>query len=155
LEAVQPFAETLQRHFPELRFHPGQSFYWSPDTEKVVYNQAAKGHKATWSLLHETSHALLGHRSYKNDFELIEMEVAAWERAKELATELKLAAIEEDHVQDCLDTYRDWLYRRCICPACGTKSLQESARRYSCFNCGTRWHVTPSRFCRAYRTKIA
>ena len=42
---------------------------------------------------------------------------------------------------------------RSICPQCTTKALQQSDyAHYRCFNCHTRWRVTPSRFCRAYRT---
>lgn len=105
-----------------------------------------------WSLLHETGHALLDHTSYKADFELLRLEVEAWERAKLLAADLDVA-IDEDHIQDCLDTYRDWLFKRSICPQCNTKCLQQGDFvHYRCFNCHTVWRVSSSRFCRAYRS---
>jgi hypothetical protein len=51
-----------------------------------------------------------------------------------------------------LDTYRDWLYKRSICPTCTAKCLQQGDFvHYRCFNCHTTWRVTASRFCRAYR----
>jgi hypothetical protein len=79
------------------------------------------------------------------------MEVAAWEYAKELAKRYGVS-IDEDHVQDCLDSYRDWLYKRSICPACGTKSIQQDQElQYQCFNCRSMWGVAASRFCRPYR----
>ncbi len=151
---MHELAKSLATAFPHLAFRPGKKFYWSATSSEVVYNTNASGDTAIWALLHETSHALLRHRSYTNDFELIEMEVAAWERAKQLAQKLGLPAIDEDHQQDCLDTYRDWLHKRCLCPHCGTKNLQSDSRHYRCFNCDTQWRVTPSRFCRTYRTKV-
>lgn len=144
--------DSLQRLFPSLRFTPGTTFCWSPETQEVFYKATSHEPKHTWSLLHETGHALLKHQSYKADIELLKLEVAAWEKAKELASQLELE-IDEDHIQDCLDTYRDWLYRRSICPTCTTKCLQQAdMAHYRCFNCHTIWRVTPSRFCRAYRS---
>lgn len=141
----------LQAEFPELRFVPGKQFYWSPETGEISYEAAAQGRRAVWSLLHETGHALLDHTSYQGDFELLKLEIAAWERAKELAADLGIN-ISEDHIQNSLDTYRDWLYKRSICPSCGTKCLQRGDfTHYRCFNCHMVWKVSSSRFCRAYR----
>ena len=141
----------LQERFPELRFTPGKQFCWSPESGEVIYKAAAKTEKAPWSLLHETGHALLNHQTYKADFELLQMEIAAWEKAKQLAEEFEIE-IDNEHIEDCLDTYRDWLYKRSICPTCTNKSLQQDDYvHYRCFNCHTVWRVTTSRFCRAYR----
>ncbi len=108
-----------------------------------------------WSLLHETGHALLGHHSYKADFELLKLELAAWERARQIGQEVDVD-IDENHIQDCLDTYRDWLYKRSICPSCGTKCLQQDDfTHYSCFNCRAVWRVSASRFARSYRRQLA
>jgi hypothetical protein len=148
---MRTLIDQLQAKFPELRYTAGKQFYWSPETGEIFYNSAVDGQRATWSLLHETGHALLEHKSYQADFELLRLEVAAWEEARTLASSLAIA-IDEDHIQDCLDTYRDWLYKRSICPTCGTKCLQQDDyRHYHCFNCHTLWRVSASRFCRAYR----
>lgn len=142
---------TLQAQFPSLSFMAGSQFSWSPETGEILYKANAKGRRATWSLLHETGHALLKHVSYKADLELLRLEIAAWERARGLARDLGVT-INENHIQDCLDTYRDWLHKRSICPNCTTKSLQQGDFvHYRCFNCHTVWRVTASRFCRAYR----
>jgi len=142
----------LQAQYPALRFTPGQEFCWSPETQEIFYKKGASGQRAIWSLLHETGHALLKHTSYRADFELIRLEVAAWGRARQLGQELAIE-IKESHIQDCLDTYRDWLYKRSICPSCGTKCLQQGdIVHYRCFNCHTVWGVTDNRFCRAYRS---
>jgi hypothetical protein len=141
----------VRAEFPALRFTPGEQFCWSPETGEIFYKTGAKGRRAAWSLLHETGHALLEHASYQADFELLRLEVAAWQRARQLASGLQIQ-IDEDHIQDCLDTYRDWLYKRSICPTCSTKCLQQGDFvHYRCFNCHTVWRVTASRFCRAYR----
>ena len=145
----------LNNDFPEVNFVAGKTFYWSPVNRQVVYRPQAKGQVACYSLLHELAHARLNHQRYQLDFELVELEVAAWEEAKQLASRYDLE-IDEDHLQNCLDTYRDWLYRRSICPACTTKALQQDdAPLYRCFNCHTSWRVTPSRFCRPYRQSHA
>lgn len=144
--------EQLQQRFPELQYVAGNRFCWSPETQEIFYDEDRHDESATWSLLHETGHALLRHTSYLADFQLLKLEMAAWSKARELAAALD-ATIDEDHIQDCLDTYRDWLYKRSICPDCSTKALQQNDyAHYRCFNCHAVWRVTPSRFCRAYRS---
>lgn len=140
----------IQTDYPKLNFTEGETFSWSPLNQTITYKQTGKGKIADWSLLHEVAHAQLGHKRYQTDFELLMMEVAAWARAKELAEDYGLI-INEDHIQDCIDTYRDWLYQRSTCPGCDSTSLQHNSVTYKCFNCGTSWTVTASRFCRPYR----
>jgi hypothetical protein len=148
---VEKLLKALRRQFPELKFRAGQQFSWSPESGEIIYVAGATGRQAKWSLLHETGHALLDHRSYQADYELLRLEIDAWERAKTLAKEVG-TTIDENHIQDCLDTYRDWLYKRSICPNCGTKCLQQDDFvHYRCFNCHATWRVTASRFGRAYR----
>ena len=143
----------LQRDFPGLAFAKGETFSWSPKTYTVTYGTQAsrrQGIPAEWSLLHELAHALLGHQNYHTDFELLLLEVAAWHKAEALAADYGIQ-INDDHVQDCIDTYRDWLYQRSACPTCSNTSLQLNSVTYQCFNCSTKWTVTASRFCRPYR----
>jgi hypothetical protein len=143
----------LQTSFPNLSFAAGRQFYWSPENGAIFYKTEAKGREAAWSLLHETGHALLDHQSYQADVELLRLEVAAWGKARELAALFNIT-IDESHIDNCLDTYRDWLYRRSICPDCGTKCLQQSDFvHYRCFNCHKVWRVTAGRFTRAYRSQ--
>jgi len=152
---MQALINQLQARHPGLRFTASKQFFWSPQTHEVFYNAEAQGDMAQWSLLHETGHALLEHTTYQADVELLRLEVDAWEEARSLAKEFDIE-IDEDHIQDCLDTYRDWLYRRSICPNCRTKCLQEDNRAaYRCFNCHTTWQVSGSRFSRSYRRTVA
>lgn len=145
----------LKSAYPTLSFKPGVAFSWSAKDNSIIYRQDTAdidGIMACWSLLHEAGHALLGHKDYQSDFELLLLEVAAWERANDLAKNFGYH-IDPDHIQDCLDTYRDWLYQRSTCPTCLSCSLQRDSKTYVCFNCGTVWHVSPSRHCRPYRRK--
>ena len=141
----------LRCRFPHLSYTESNTFYWSPETKEIFYATNAAGNSATWSLLHETSHGLLEHRAYRTDLELLQLEMVAWERAKVLAAELSLP-IDDTHIQDCLDTYRDWLHARSACPGCGSQTLQQPNFCYKCYNCHAAWKVTPSRFCRTYRS---
>src|SRR5665213_4129246 len=99
---MQKLLLKLQNQFPALRFTPGAQFCWSPETGEIFYNAEARDQRSIWSLLHETGHALLEHASYQADFELLRLEVAAWEQARELAKGFAVE-IDEDHIQDCLD----------------------------------------------------
>jgi hypothetical protein len=144
---------SLKKAHPGLSFEPAASFYWSPKQRIVYYRDATEeSPQAAWSLLHELGHALLDHQDFQTDFELLQIEVAAWEKANGLA-ETYGYQIDPDHIQDCLDTYRDWLYQRSSCPTCTSCSLQTAPRTYTCHNCNTVWRVSSSRLCRAYRRK--
>lgn len=139
----------LTKRYPQLQFCIGEKFYWSPKTEQIFYQTGADPLYLR-KLLHEVGHALLGHTAYSSDLELLALEVAAWEKAQQVAQDFKVT-LDADYIQDCLDTYRDWLHKRSTCPTCGTRSLQETPEQYKCFNCQSAWRVSPSRFCRTYR----
>lgn len=141
----------LSKSLPGVSFVAGSSFYWSPKNLQIHYINDDDENNI-WALLHEASHAILDHTSYNSDFELLHLEVAAWEEAKDLAKKFKIK-IDEEHIQDCLDTYRDWLHQRSTCPTCSTVSFQSSVNEYRCHNCYTTWRVSNSRFCRPYRLR--
>lgn len=153
---MRTLVKKLRAAYPQISFVAGESFFWCPETAEVFYDDSkADLPSSKWSLLHETSHGLLGHTTYRTDLELLQLEVAAWTHAGGLAQQLGIE-VDDDYVQDCLDTYRDWLYRRSLCPGCGSLCLQNDASNfYKCFNCHTTWHVSPSRFCRSYRRSKA
>jgi hypothetical protein len=146
---METLLKKLRRDYPKLRFAEGETFCWAPHTKQIFYT-LGDSPAAVWSLLHETAHALLEHTVYSLDFELIHMEVEAWEMAQKIGITYGIV-INENHIQDCLDSYRDWLYGRSICPSCETKTVQRSDARYACFNCHANWEVAASRFCRPYR----
>ncbi len=143
--------QQLKKDFPAISFKTGSKHFWSPHDKRITYIlEDQESPEAIWALLHEVGHAVLEHDKYESDFELLRLEVAAWQNASELAGRYGLE-IDEEHVQDCLDTYRDWLHRRSTCPGCGNHSLQKDPKTYECFNCHTVWKVSVSRFCRPYR----
>ncbi len=146
--------EELSSLIPEIKFETGDSFYWSPEKLLITYNKNLINDKSgQWALFHEVAHAKLRHVNYSSDLGLLKLEVAAWDEAKVLANLFQIS-IDEDHIQDCLDTYRDWLYRRSSCPTCDIVCLQSSPTTYRCHNCNTTWSVSASRFCRPYRLKV-
>lgn len=147
---MEDFTHKLAQDFPGLSFQTGTAACWSPKQQHIVYNPDAEQPAGFWSLLHEVGHALLKHNNYSSDFELLTLEVAAWEKARLLAQKYD-QEIDEAHIERCLDTYRDWLHKRSACPVCKIQSIQTSATDYRCFNCGAIWHVSASRFCRPYR----
>lgn len=135
-----------------LNFKAGKSYYWSPKERTIFYQSDDKSPVGLWTLLHETCHGLLGHATYQSDFELVMLEVDAWEKVEELGTELGVK-IDQDHVQDCLDSYRDWQYKRSLCPRCELGGIQINTQTYSCMFCSDTWKVSAARFCRPYRRK--
>lgn len=149
---MQPsLLQQLQNRLPGITFKPGSTFLWSPKQQSITYRpEVGESERSTWALLHETAHALLDHQQYRYDIDLLMLEAEAWEEAKKLAGEFDIH-IDEDHIQDCLDTYRDWLHQRATCPRCSTVSLQSEPRTYACHNCAATWRVSASRFCRPYR----
>ncbi len=141
----------IQKALPEVKFVEAASFYWSPKTKTIYMNTSAlETEDGQWSLLHEAGHAKLNHQSYQTDAGLLKLEVEAWQSAQDLSQKLGLN-IDEEHIKDCLNTYRDWLYSRSTCPTCALNSLQVDQTTYLCLNCSTRWSVSQSRFCRPYR----
>lgn len=141
----------IRQLLPEVKLREADAFFWSPNNQTVSYNTEEIGTDAgAWALLHETAHAVLGHTGYQSDIELLMLEVEAWQEAKTIASKLGIT-IDEEHIQDCLDTYRDWLHQRSTCPVCGVVCLQANPRSYHCHNCHNDWLVSASRFCRPYR----
>jgi hypothetical protein len=136
----------------KLKFKPAKSYYWSPKDSTVFYQNNDNTEVGMWTLLHETSHGLEEHTSYKSDFELVLLEVEAWEEAEKISLSLGLK-IDNDHVQDCLDSYRDWQYKRSLCPRCELGGIQINTSTYKCVFCNDTWNVSAARFCRPYRRK--
>ncbi len=144
----------LKEQYPHLLFKEGPLFAWSPKDKAVTYTYDYNDEThAIWALIHEVAHASLGHAHYKNDIDLLRHEVAAWGAAKDIAHGLNIV-IQEDHIQDCLDTYRDWIHKRATCPHCTVVGLQRDDGSYSCFNCQTTWKVPASPLCRVSRTIV-
>jgi len=137
---------------PQFKFVGGQQFKWSPANGAIYFSQTDldSSPSGLWSLLHELGHALLGHKDFTSDIELIKIERAAWDKAIAVAGGYGIT-IDPDHVEDCIDTYRGWLNQRSTCPACSQTSVQNESQEYTCLNCGSAWQVPRSQACRIVR----
>ncbi len=145
------FIRQLETDYPQFKFRAGNQEHWSPRTQTITY-ETAKGEELKYGLLHELAHALLDHSGYTTDFELLKLESLAWHKAAEIGQKYAVN-INEDHIQNCLDTYRDWLHRRSKCPTCSVHVMQQNSTTYKCFNCGETWQVSAGRFARSYRRR--
>jgi len=141
----------LKTEHSTITFLESEHFSWSPVTRTVHYNPA-KPH-ASELLLHELSHALLDHTEYSRDIQLVAMETAAWQKAKELAESYSIR-LSEDVAEDHLDTYRDWMHARSTCPECTANGYQTSANGYTCPACTHEWRVNEARVCGLKRYKV-
>lgn len=152
MRSTSSLIHKLKTTYPDISFVEAEQFSWSPTTRTILYNRDIP--HASLLLLHELSHASLEHNDYHRDVELIAMETAAWEKAKEHAQTYDVR-ITEGVIQDHLDTYRDWLHARSTCPNCSANGYQVEALRYECPACTHTWKVNEARLCalRRYSTK--
>lgn len=158
MEKITSLARQLQsdaRLYPELRhltLTEGEMFAWNHTASAITYDPHATQAEAL--LMHEYGHALLGHVGYAHDIDLVKIERAAWDKALEIAHHYHVS-IPKDLVEESLDTYRDWLHDRSLCPSCEATGIQTAPQQYRCLACGTSWRVNEARTCalRRYRTK--
>lgn len=129
-------------------FEQSTSFSWHYQTHTVTYDPSDP--EAVILLLHEVGHALLDHRDYAYDIHLIEMERAAWDRARAIARDLHVT-IPEHKIEDALDTYRDWLHARSRCPRCASTGVQDGSLHYTCLACHRQWRANEARTCQLRR----
>lgn len=151
--ATVEFIQRLKKDYPGFTIVKGSQEHWSPKKNTITFNPGQTPERIRFGILHELAHALLEHKNYSSDFELLKMESEAWHLAAKIGLKYGVT-ISEDHIQNCLDTYRDWLHRRSQCPTCDMHVLQDSSTVYKCFNCGTNWKVSSGRFVRPYRRAI-
>lgn len=135
--------DDARRRLPDVTFVASTDDAWDPTTQTVSYNATAD---AFDTLLHEIGHASLGHQVYQRDIELLDMELAAWQHAQAIASEIGVS-IDENTVQADLDTYRDWLHARSTCPQCSQNGVQTNTQEYACPVCDTHWRVNEARTC--------
>lgn len=144
----------LSKEFPKFTFSEGEDFIWSPEESRVYYDPSRLDtSEGKLSLLHEVGHAVLAHETYTHDIDLLKYELDAWEKAKTFAPDYSVA-VDQDYIEDCLDSYRDWLKKRSTCPDCSFVNFQTSHSSYDCFNCGCSWRVPVSQVCRIQRRKV-
>ena len=143
--------QRFRKEYPDILFVPSDNTYWDSEKKTIFYQLSSENF--LWSVLHELGHAQQQHSTYKNDLQLLIMEKEAWSAAKELGNKFQVK-FDENYVEDCLDSYRDWLHRRSLCPVCNQTGIQNDSLQYICLNCKSKWEVSISRFCRSYRRTI-
>ena len=121
----------IKRDFPEFRFVEGTKFAFRPPKTIILGPPEPFSELLT---LHEVSHAILEHKTFKMDVERLRMESEAWEKARELASGYNIE-VNEDLIQDELDTYRDWLHTKSKCKKCGLTRYQTPDGTYHCPRC--------------------
>ncbi len=129
-------------HFPQLEFVESSYFAYDAAEDQIHYDSSRLDSMlGRLSLLHEISHCLLGHFHYSFDMELLMMEVAAWDKTRQLASELALPA-DEHYIADCIESYDAWVTKRATCPVCNNFCLQQTETEFRCFQCAARWRVS-------------
>lgn len=152
MRSIHSLAKQLQNDFPQFQFDQSETFAWSPSTATIHW-QSNEADSAAF-LLHEVSHALLGHAEYRRDIELIKHERDAWSYAIDQLASRYNTVITDELVQSTLDTYRDWLHSRSTCPHCETTGLQIKKHLYQCLACSQEWKVNEARLCALRRYPI-
>ena len=120
----------IKLKYPDLKFRHGLKFAFRPPRSIII---GPKEPQDDLLLLHEVGHAVLGHSDFTIDVDRLKMEVAAWKKARELALDFGVK-IDEETIQNQLDTYRDWLHQKSRCPKCGLTRFQDK-NGYHCPQC--------------------
>ncbi len=149
MPSITSLLEALRHDYPDITLEEGVAFEWSPRDRIITYDTGSS--TAVEQLLHELAHAELGHMSYERDIELIAHERDAWHRAKTTLASRYNVVIADDIIDDNMDTYRDWMHSRSVCPRCEANGLQTGAHTYTCVMCRSTWEVNDARQSRLYR----
>ncbi len=150
MASISSLVARLKTDYPQFRFVSGDDFRWQPDTATISYSTV---HGSAAELLHELAHAKADHRDFSHDVRLIEMERDAWQLARSELAPRYQTSIDDDTVEAALDTYRDWLHARSLCPNCKATGIQAGRTQYRCLACLASWRVNDARHCalRRYR----
>jgi hypothetical protein len=137
--------------YPDINFTEGEVFSYSHGDSTVTYpNNVSNLTEFLYSLLHETGHAELLHNNFSSDIDLVNIERDAWERSIDIGQKIDVV-VDSEHIEKCMDTYRDWLYARSLCPHCHQCGIQSARTTYSCPFCHNSWTVSLSRLCKVSR----
>lgn len=120
---------------------PGKRFAYNSASGVITYVPKDLGKvRGNMALLHEIAHAKLGHKTYKYDLELLKMEEDAWNEVKNDSKKYTIL-IDEEHIEECLSTYREWISKRSSCPKCKFFGKQMNSQIFHCKSCKTEWKV--------------
>lgn len=143
---ISSLVAKLRTDFPQITFAYADDFYWSPsDSTVYIPENSTDNDQAT--LLHETAHALLDHRHFHRDIDLLKIEREAWEYVRTTLAPRYEIPLDEEVVEDMIDTYREWLHARSTCPVCSMTGVQTADATYHCVGCDHNWKVNEARRC--------
>ncbi len=128
---MNKFFIQLRNDYPEFNFKLGKRFVFRAPRTIFLCEQ---GENLELLALHEVSHAILGHRDFRTDVQRLRMEAEAWGKARQLACFYQIP-VDEELIQEELDTYRDWLFKKSRCKKCGLTRFQTSDGIYHCPKC--------------------
>ncbi|MBC7746365.1 hypothetical protein H7Y40_00065 [Pedobacter sp.] len=136
----------LEADYPQFSFVVGTVSHWSP-ADKTIYYHQLKNSGDLSTLFHEFGHALSGHTGFNQDISLLRMEREAWEAGSSVAKTYD-HTIDDETIENALDSYRDWLHARSRCPTCHNPGIQKKdAANYHCLLCATSWRANDARQC--------
>jgi hypothetical protein len=143
---------SVRKDFTDITFVAGEHFEWQPTDRTITYDPEDPFFDA--HLLHELAHAILKHKDYDRDIDLIAMERDAWQHARlELSSRYDVD-ITGDILHHDMDSYRDWLHDRSTCPHCGSSGIQIKKHEYKCVTCLKTWRVNEARTCQLRRYRL-
>ena len=151
MQHIKALLSQLKADYPDITFVVGTDFKWSKDEHTLVIDPDHP-HASTY-ILHELGHALLGHEGFRFDIDLLRHEREAWERAIILAPAYNIT-VDEGLIEESLDTYREWLHSRSLCPSCNSTGLQTKTSTYICVNCRCSWRPNDARRVNLRRYRI-
>lgn len=137
-------ATKLISDYPEFMFIVSETNKWVPLPQEIHYNP---NEPQPYELFHELAHALLGHTSYNYDIALLGMERDAWHYATTILAPRYSLSIPYDYSNMTLETYREWLHSRSLCPRCQATGVQTKKTLYTCLACHALWQVNEARTC--------
>lgn len=143
----------LVADFPTVHFVESDDFYWSPSTKTVHYGTISSVQDEL-TLLHEAAHAVLDHRQFNRDIELLKIEREAWDYVSEVLAPQYGLTVDTAAIEDMIDTYREWLHARSQCPRCSLTGIQTDTSLYHCLGCAQDWRVNEARRCGLKRYSI-
>lgn len=132
--ALNSLLTRLRADYPNLEFLAGERFLFHPPA--TIYYEVNSDDYL--SLLHELGHALIDKTDYNQDVELLQIESAAWAKAKELCAKYHLT-FDESYAESRLDSYRDLLHYNSLCPNCDLNGYEDEHQTYHCPLCGASW----------------
>ncbi len=152
VDNINIILQHIKTNYPYISYKKSEKSYWDPEIKTIYHNP--KKELADVTFLHELGHAICEHKQYKYDTDLLKMELEAWQKARKISKKVRIK-LDNNYIEDCMDSYRNWLHSRSKCPECSQNSLQNSKLEYVCLNCGCIWQTSRERFCRTYRKKLA